>query len=79
MENFFFFRDTQGALVADLTPGSLSEGTLLPGDLIHKIDTVEIENFADLRNELAVRKSGDIVYFYIERQMQYQYVIVELQ
>ena len=74
-----FFRDSQGVLIASLLPGSLAQDALKPGDLIHAIDTVAIRNLAELTSELGKRRKGDIVFLYIERQMQYRYVLVELQ
>ena len=76
---YIFFRGSRGALIADLLPGSLSEGTLQPGDLIHAVDTAAIESLSDLRDELSRRESGESVYLYIESQMQFRYEIVELQ
>jgi len=79
MEDLPFFRDSQGVLIAAHMPGSLSRGSLNPGDLIHAINRVPLKNLAQLREDLAKRRKGDIVYLYIERQLQYRYVIVELQ
>jgi PDZ domain-containing secreted protein len=60
-------------------PGSLSRNSLHPGDLIHAVNKVPLKNLADLTEDLAKRRKGDIVYLYIERQLQYRYVIVEIQ
>jgi serine protease Do len=73
------FRDSRGVLVAALLPGSLSGDSAKPGDLIHAVGTVAIKNLTELNSELGKRGKGDIVYLYIERQMQYRYVLVELQ
>jgi serine protease Do len=79
MEELPFFRDSQGVLVAAHMPGSLSRNSLQPGDLIHAVNTVPLRNLADLTEDLAKRRKGDIVYLSIERQLQYRYVIVEIQ
>jgi len=74
-----FLRALTGVLVAALPAGIPAGFDFQPGDVIHSVNGVGVDNLAELREQLAGKGRGDIVVLQLERLGQMQYCTVDIQ
>ncbi len=72
-------REKSGVIVAARAADApFRDDTLMPGDIIHRVNQLPIRNVEDLRNVLRTLLPGDAAVCHVERKGQMMYVALEI-
>jgi S1-C subfamily serine protease len=73
-------REKTGVIVAARAADApFRDDTLMPGDVIHRVNQLPIRNVDDLRNVLRTLLSGDAAVCQVERNGKMQFVALEIE